>query len=206
MLHLPIDERGFPVPWFVAIIEGKPDFRVIRKGGIAEAWNKKTCWLCGHPLGVYKACVIGPMCGINRVTSEPPCHLECAEFAVKACPFLTRPLAVRTEHGLPEERHVSGKPIQRNPGVTLIWVPKEIKPFKVSNGVLFRIGDPISYSFWCNGRRATRAEVEESVNTGLPILQAGAAQDGPEAEEELRGWVKRFEALLPPANFTPKPA
>ena len=38
MLHLPIDERGFPVPWFVhKRDDGTYDFRVIRRGGIAEA-------------------------------------------------------------------------------------------------------------------------------------------------------------------------
>ena len=24
---LPVDERGYPVPWFVAWIDGKPEFR-----------------------------------------------------------------------------------------------------------------------------------------------------------------------------------
>lgn len=204
--HLSIDERGFPVPWFVAWIDGKPDFRVIRPKGIAEAWNNKTCWLCGGKLGVYLACVVGPMCGINRVTSEPPSHLECAEYAVKACPFLTRPLAVRNERGLPEDRHVSGESIARNPGVTLLWVTREVKPFKVHNGVLFKLGDPTSYSFWREKRRATRAEVEESVRAGLPALEAAAKKDGPQGEATFRAYIKKFEDLLPPACFVPKPA
>ena len=29
LTRLPIDERGFPVPYFVAIVDGKPDHRII---------------------------------------------------------------------------------------------------------------------------------------------------------------------------------
>lgn len=29
MQHLPVDERGFPAPYFVAWIDGKPDHRVV---------------------------------------------------------------------------------------------------------------------------------------------------------------------------------
>lgn len=204
MAHLSVDERGFPVPWFVAWVDGKPEFRAIRPRGIAEAWNNKTCWLCGSKLGIYLTCVVGPMCGINRITSEPPSHLECAEYAAKACPFLTRPLAVRNERGLPENRHVSGKSIERNPGVVLLWSTREVKPFKVSNGVLFKLGDPTSYSFWHKGRRATRAEVEESVRTGLHFLEEAAKKDGPDAEAQLQTWIERFQGYLPLPTFIPK--
>lgn len=208
MQHLPRDARGYPIPWFVHIQDGKPDFRVIRDKGVSTAWNNKVCWLCGTPLGVYKACVVGPMCGINRITSEPPCHLECAEYAAKACPFLTRPLAVRNERNMPEGHHSPGAPIKRNPGVALVWVTKDIKPFKVSpkrgGGVLFKLGNPTSLTFWCKGRHATRTEVEESVRTSLPKLQEFAAIDGPAAIAELATWTKAFEALLPAPNFVPK--
>ena len=27
---------------------------------------------------------------MNRTSAEPPSHRDCAEFAVKACPFLTQ--------------------------------------------------------------------------------------------------------------------
>ena len=207
MMHLPIDDRGFLVPWFVATVDGKPDFRAIRPSGIAEAWNKKTCWLCGGPMGVYKACVVGPMCGVNRITSEPPCHLECAEYAAKACPFLTRPLAVRNERGMPEGS-MAGIGIKRNPGATLVWVTKDMQPFKVSKGQgggwLFKLGDPVTLQFWARGRRATRAEVQESVDTGLPILREYAERDGAGAVAQLEAMIKVFEALLPSPNFVPK--
>jgi len=53
--RLPISATGFPVPWFVAWIDGLPDFRVIGPDKMVQAVNRKLCWVCGQPLGVHKA-------------------------------------------------------------------------------------------------------------------------------------------------------
>lgn len=37
MAELPTDHIGRPVPWFVAWIDGKPDFRVIGPGKLQSA-------------------------------------------------------------------------------------------------------------------------------------------------------------------------
>jgi hypothetical protein len=37
--NLPRDKRGFPVPKFVAFIDGEPDFRVIAPGFVAKAYK-----------------------------------------------------------------------------------------------------------------------------------------------------------------------
>jgi hypothetical protein len=97
MRYLPISPKGFPVPWFVFIDEqtGIPDFRVIGPGKMRQAVTGDRCWLCGGILGKHRIFCIGPMCAINRITSEPPSHRECAEFAAEACPFLSQPRARR---------------------------------------------------------------------------------------------------------------
>src|SRR5258708_39459955 len=91
MARLPISPTGFPVPWFVAWVDGVPDFRVIGPDKIVQAVKRNLCWLCGQPKGIHHAFVIGPMCAINRTISEPSSHLECAQFAAVACPFLANP-------------------------------------------------------------------------------------------------------------------
>jgi hypothetical protein len=198
--HLPRDERGFPVPRFVEWIDGKPDFRVVSPRYMEACVRHDNCWLCGGRLGRNKAFVIGPMCGINRINSEPPCHYECARFAARNCPFLTRPLARRNERDLPEEaRQAAGIPIARNPGCCLIWVTPFYRPFKSghgNSGVLFELGAPERIEFWAQGRPATRAEVDESVDTGLPALAAVAHLDGPKGEAVLGRQVKAFTKLL----------
>src|SRR6266478_9619881 len=77
MRSLPLDERGYPVPWFVAWVDGKPEFRASSREKFRDAVKKRLCWVCGEQLGVYMVFVAGCMCGINRTTSEPPCHLVC---------------------------------------------------------------------------------------------------------------------------------
>jgi hypothetical protein len=197
---LPRDERGFPVPSFVEWIDGKPDFRVISAKHMSRAVNQNRCWLCDGMLGRYKAFVVGPMCAVNRINSEPPSHYECARFAARNCPFLTRPLAKRNERDLPARREAAGLPIDRNPGCCAIWITRTYKPFRPhagNDGLLFRLGPPDRVEFWCQGRPATRAEVEESVRTGLPFLMDTATRyDGPEGIAELVRQVAVFEAIL----------
>ena len=59
----------------------------LTRNKIIIAYRRKICFLCGEPLGRFAAFVIGPMgSSINRVSSEPPAHRDCAEYAVRACP------------------------------------------------------------------------------------------------------------------------
>jgi hypothetical protein len=39
MKVLKLDERGFPVPWFVHWEDGKPDFRIISPGKLWTAYS-----------------------------------------------------------------------------------------------------------------------------------------------------------------------
>jgi hypothetical protein len=198
---LPLDARGYPIPWFVYIDQdGKEDFRIIGPGKIAAAVKKDLCWICGRPLGRIKAFVIGPMCAINRVSAEPPSHLDCARFAATACPFLTRPLAKRREEGLPEEKFVAGMMIARNPGVTLVWSCLRYKlVFPDGGGVLFDVGNATRADWYANGRKATRAEVLASIESGFPILREAAEKDGFFALKELADRRERAFQLLPKA-------
>ncbi|MEY9460423.1 hypothetical protein [Bradyrhizobium ottawaense] len=132
--RLPVSASGFYVPWFVAWIDREPDFRVIGPGKLAQAVNRKLCWVCGQPLGVYKAFPIGPMCAINRNISEPPSHWKCAEYAVQACPFLSNPRMRRNEKDLPPDHfEPAGHMIRRNPGVIGIWVTKTFSAERVGH-------------------------------------------------------------------------
>ena len=197
MRKLPISDKGFPTPYFVGEFEGKRDFRVIAPGAMAACYHKRICWLCGQPLGQYMAFVIGPMCSVNRISSEPPSHLDCANYAVRACPFLSRPKMRRNEEGVPSlQDRSAGIAIAHNPEATLIWVTKSYKPLKVSNGVLFQIGEPTQTMWFKEGRKATRAEIDASIAKGLPLLRKQAEGD-PEAMTELDRYIKRAEKLLP---------
>lgn len=198
--HLKCDERGYPVPWFVAWINGKPDFRVVNPGKIIAAYRKNLCWICGGVMGVHRVFAIGPMCVINRVSSEPPSHRDCAEFAAKACPFLTHPHRKRDDRDLPDNISVAGVMIERNPGVICLYETRKHQPFNAGNGVLFKLGDPDKVEFWAEGREATRAEVWASIESGYPILYDMARREGAEAVKKLEADKANALRHLPSQN------
>lgn len=189
---LPVDERGWPVPWFVEWIDGKPEFRAADPRKLLRAVREQLCWTCGGHLGSYMAFVVGPMCAINRISAEPPSHQDCAEFSAKACPFLSMPKMIRREAGLPEEvRSPPGVFLQRNPGVALIWTTRSYGLSRLPNGYLFAMGEPSALLWFCEGRQATREEIVESIDSGLPLLRQSAT--GPGDEEELD---RRYHQIL----------
>jgi len=209
MKSLPVSDRGYPVPWFVAWVDGKPEFRAMDGRKWMLAVTKKLCWVCGQPLGTRLAFVVGPMCGINRISSEPPSHTECAEFSAMGCPFLSMPKMVRRDDSDLADVKVeaAGMMLERNPGVTLLWFTRSYEVFSVGRdevnpGYLIRMGDPFDVAFYAHGRRATREEIEKSVETGLPaLLEACGMEKTPElraaALAELDQRKEIFYRLLP---------
>jgi hypothetical protein len=187
MAGRPIDHRGFPVPWFVTAKDdrGLWEFRAVEAARLAEAINRRVCWICGQPLGRAVAFAIGPMCTINRISAEPPQHLECAVFAARACPFMATPAAVRRERGLEDRDCVGGIMIKRNPGVVAVWACREFR-MEMRPGPIFRLsGEPMQVLWFREGREAMRAEVEASIARGLPLLRELAEQDGAKAVLQL---------------------
>jgi hypothetical protein len=188
MRHLPLSERGYPVPRFVEWIDGQPDFRVMSSHHMLACIKKKVCWVCGDYLGQYKAFVIGPMCAVNRTSAEPPSHLECATYSAVACPFLTNPMEKRDRKDMPGNAvPPGGVMLPHNPGVTLVWVTTSYSVIRDGKGkVLFRIGDANEVSFLKQGRAATREEVLASINIGLPILRQMAEEQDREVMTKTR--------------------
>ncbi len=193
MNRLRIDPvRKIPVPWFVAWLNGNPEFRIADGDKLGKAIRERLCWVCGNhiPRRFEMAYVIGPMCGVNRTTAEPPCHLDCARYSAIHCPFLSRPAMDRRESGLPPEAakaDCAGHMIRRNPGCCLLWITKQ-PPELFSDhrgGVLFRLCDPSRIECYAEGRLARVEQIMESIASGYPILHEMAAQEGKLAVAEL---------------------
>lgn len=208
MRALPVDARGYPVPWFVEWMDvegrsvprgqGTPDFRIMSSRALVAAYNQKLCWVCGGQRGTYSSFVVGPMCAVNRVSAEPPCHLECADFSARACPFLATPARKRREKGMPDDGvQPGGIMLKRNPGVALVYTTKRFEVLKTDNGngVCFGMHEPEHLRWYCEGRPATRAEVWASIESGLPILNEAARDD--EERREIAKGVERVQLLLP---------
>lgn len=213
MARRPIDRRGFPVPYFVAWLSpmgqrlpdgmGEPDHRVIDTEKLARCLKFSLCWLCGQPLGKFRALVVGPMCLVNRTTAEPDCHTDCAEYAARACPFLANDRTRRNDaRELPAGSRIHPQGHKRNPGVACVFVHTErwLKRVPQAAGAvpLWRMpfGEPRRLTFFANSERASRRQVMQSLDGGMAILQAAAAAEGPEATTELACYYAATVALV----------
>jgi hypothetical protein len=206
MLMLPV-VRGYPVPWFVDWIDNVPEFRAMDHDKLMRAKDDKLCWVCGEPLGRYLSFVSGPMCGVSRVTAEPPTHNECGCWSAINCPFLNNPDFERREIGDQygvQPIAAAGIMIKRNPGCTMVWTTREYDIVHVDNrqqaagareGFLFRFGKPTLVEWFARGRKAKRAEVEASVESGFPLLLESAISDSD--RETIHQMRKDFQQYLP---------
>ena len=91
----------------------------------------------------------------------------------------------------------AGYAIKRNPGVTALWITSNFTLFfDDDRRPLITVGPAIEVEWFAEGRTATRAEVEESVTSGKPLLEAQARiQQG--AMEELEQQYQAARALFP---------
>lgn len=173
MQQLPIESRGYPVPWFVPWVDGSPDFRLAKQSLIPKAILERRCWICGREFAdaIYTF-IIGPMGFINCINSEPPSHLDCAEFAVQACPFLVNPIANRRNVGIPEwsEREADQHPY--NPGLSVLWTTSYWRALNIPKfGIRFEIlREPGQLDFWREGKKATPTETRAALDRALALL------------------------------------
>lgn len=208
----PVDRRGFLIPFFVAWLDdagnltapgaGTPDFRVVDQNKLAFCVRHNRCWLCGQQMGRHLAFVLGPMCCINRIISEPPSHRSCAEYALRVCPFMIRPRMRRNEHDMsPKNIPAAGLHSGENPGAMAEWVCDKYEPViaqRGNAGTLFKVGEPKSVTWWREGRLATRAEAAEVLRAGYERLKEFAAEfDGPDGVADLDRLTRAAERFLP---------
>lgn len=192
----PIDHRGFPVPWFVTRTtpEGLHDFQRVDASRKDEALRLRKCWVSGEPLGRLSAFVLGPMCIVNRIASDPPVIAEIGEWSARICPFLSRPLAHRPSER-PSDDVTPGVPVDSNPGLCAVWVTKS---FVVQRDGLIRVGDPERVSWWREGREVTGSpEAQLVFERRVATLASLAAAEGEEALTAFLTQLDRARPFMP---------
>lgn len=112
--HLKVDKRGYPVPFFVPIVDGVPNFKYADKKKQELCINKGLCHICGLKLiaGNYFF-ITGPLGLQNKVVTDPAMHKSCAEFALAICPHMFYEKSERKAE--PNEGpgpHSTGKPTE----------------------------------------------------------------------------------------------
>lgn len=90
----PCDKRGYPVPFIVLIDRsGQPQFTINDHRLASACITKKLCSLCGKRFEGGMWFVGGSRCFMHEHGAfiDPPMHYECAEYALRVCPFLAAP-------------------------------------------------------------------------------------------------------------------
>lgn len=178
MKALPLNAGGYPIPWFVETLkDGTRDFRIMDAHKRVLAFNRRLCWVCGQKLGVYMSFVVGPMCVVNRNTAEPPCHLECAQFAARACPFMLQPGRDYRMPNVEGIRQVVGM-LPGNPGAAAIWVTKSYTLTPMHGDIHVTLGDPVEVHWYAEGKLATRQQILDSLARRLPLVREVAEKGG----------------------------
>lgn len=198
--RLQIDpDRGYPVPWFVAWHDGKPDFRLTDPAKLIMCIKKNLCFVCGYKLDLLdRAFVAGPLLCLNRTSAEPPSHPECAEFACRACPFLVKPHMERRLGDMPSTAHDGpGVLIKRNPGIGVVWITDNMITLPIPNaGVLFRVGDPIKIICFREGRPATKEEITEAIEEAVPQFRMAVERQGGDLRAMAEVGKMKEEAVM----------
>ncbi len=128
MKSLPIDDRGYPIPYFVSTREdGSRDFRFADAKKQINCIKFKKCWICGKPMsaGIYYI-ITGPIGRSNKHVSDPGMHEACARFSLFACPHMYFEKADRGSDR-------SGIDISQDPnfGAHTLSKPKELFMIKI---------------------------------------------------------------------------
>lgn len=204
--HVPMPDRikalhraqnGYPVPYFVAWFSdgqrtrpgvGQPDFRIVDPEAFLQCVKRERCWVCGGQLTKYRGYVLGPMCVVTRVTSEPASHQGCALYAMMVCPFLAHPNRRRNDRPFGIEIvPAAGEHSLDNPGVMALWITTAAAmPFDAERGqpgVLLNVAPPVNVTWWREGRPATRDEVVDALAVAEPKLRATCSVDGVSGKE-----------------------
>lgn len=195
MRALPLSPKGYPVPFFVRVHNGQFDFQLADANKHRLCTERDLCWICGQQLGVFRTFVVGPIAALNRISSEPPSHLECAEYAVAACPFLMLPKAQRRDIDEAVPQIKPGTMLPHNPGVSVLYTTKTSKAMRGRQQFLFNLGEATTVRWVAEGRPATAAQALAGLESGLPAVLAMCRDDT--ERTYLDETVARFKKMLP---------
>jgi hypothetical protein len=150
---LPVHPNGYPIPFFVHQPKGKlVDLRIASPYAIASCHRDRVCWICGQKLGKFVCFIGGPLSTNNQVYNDGPMHRNCAEYALKVCPYLAISQVDRRGEAVPgyavHDFQIKEKPERFGLLITNGWTI-----FKAETIYLFHAFNPIEMTWWKDGKQ-----------------------------------------------------
>lgn len=160
MRSLSITSKGYLKPWFVE----DDDFRIVDTRKAIISISKKACWICGKEFTNDKFALVGSIKNSSDlIFREPPCHVECAIYAMQVCPFILHPSAKFRTAGLSPERlhefvnrNLDIKYADSNPGSWFITIVRDCWLHKKSKTIRCSELDVLERQHWQEGRLLTQ--------------------------------------------------
>lgn len=119
--HLKVNSKGYPIPFFVAYVDGKPDFRLLDARKQGYCIDQKLCAICGKKLFKNSYYFIsGPEGYKNKIATDPAMHRNCAEYSLNMCPHLHIEKTTRRESGLEKLHEQQGEIMLDKPPMLLL--------------------------------------------------------------------------------------
>jgi hypothetical protein len=176
------DSRGMPVPFVVLKDkEGKHHFKINDTVKTMQCMAAGLCAICGQRMSVNDRWMVGGIAsGFDKqgMYIDHPVHHECAEYALKVCPYLASRNYDATKTDLDKlAQKVAGDAILFNPTVDPDRLPlfALIRPLQImyfvsktdpSNIRVQIFGPYHNVQFWDDGEQITDIEVVTQKLTG----------------------------------------
>jgi hypothetical protein len=191
----PVSADGYPVPYYAAWFtadgkpapqgDGTPDFGTVDRWRARHCLDFDGCWLCGRPLGKWRALIFEPICLQTGIVPEPDSHPDCAEYAVRA-----RSPAWPTSF-------VPADPAARMVCLFVHWQRRLQRIAQTDRLPLFRLpATEQRLTFWLDGERASRPEVFDSIDSRLAPVRAVAERAGRSAIHDFDFRYQRTVRLV----------
>ena len=154
--HLHCDLLGRPIPFYMRWIDDHtPDLDFIDAGKLTHCVTCGLCWICGEtiPKSQQVGFTVTSTNALQRIATEPPQHVDCAEWAARVWPMaVTRSLPPFLK-------------LQRYSGLLCVWITHHYhRPIKLPDGLYrFDLGAPRRVIWVANGRELSRDEGQESM-------------------------------------------
>lgn len=185
-------KSGTSIPFFVPVIDGKHDFRVMDPEAFRKACMLNLCWICGKKMGRFCTFVGGPLVAAQEISSEPPSHPECATFAAKVCPYMNG-AEIRRNH-LPEHTKPSAHGVDENSGITALCTSLGYKFIENSGSYLFKFEK--SEIVWLkHGKPATSDQVRDASKVAMERFRVSPAANNPQGIVRADILAVRLEML-----------
>jgi hypothetical protein len=154
----PKDDRGYIIPYTQHIVDGVPDFRTLDAERVARCLTNKLCAMCGAPLGVHLYFIGGPRCLKHGMFYDPAMHQDCAKYALRVCPHLSRSKGRYAEPPLstPETKIVHGAVDPEKVGYSFLMHTKGFTVRRDPRNDMIAIFAKLpwlDFSLWMNGVR-----------------------------------------------------